>query len=50
MKVEKPQDCQAHESQERMPGVKNAKVYEWLKTQSSGGQEAQMSKSQQETQ
>ena len=40
MKVEKPRDRQAHESRERMPGVKNAKVYEWLKTQSSGGREA----------
>ena len=40
MKVEKPRDRQARESRERMPGVKNAKVYEWLKTQSSGGREA----------
>jgi hypothetical protein len=39
MKVESPRDRQARESRERYPGVKNAKVYEWEKKQSSGGRE-----------
>jgi hypothetical protein len=39
MKVESPRDRQARESRARTPGVKNAKVYEWEKTQSSGGRE-----------
>ena len=39
MKVETPRDRQARELRARNPGVKNAKVYEWKKTQSSGGRE-----------
>jgi hypothetical protein len=39
MKVESPRDRQARESRARNPGVKNAKVFEWEKTQSSGGWE-----------
>jgi hypothetical protein len=39
MKVESPRDREARESREKNPGVKNAKVYEWEKTQSSGGRE-----------
>ena len=39
MKVESARDRQARESRARKPGVKNAKVYEWEKTQSSGGRE-----------
>jgi hypothetical protein len=39
MKVETARDRQARESRARKPGVKNAKVYEWEKTQSSGGRE-----------
>jgi hypothetical protein len=39
MKVESLQKCEACESRARNPGVKTAKVYEWEKTQSSGGQE-----------
>ena len=39
MKVESPRDRQARESRARNPGVKNAKIYEWEKTQSSGGRE-----------
>ena len=39
MKVESSQDSQARKSQERNPGVKHARVYEWEKTQSSGGRE-----------
>jgi hypothetical protein len=39
MKVESPRDRQARESRARNPGVKNAKIYEWEKSQSSGGRE-----------
>ena len=39
MKVESPRDRQARESRARNPAVKNAKVYEWEKTQSSGSRE-----------
>ena len=39
IKVESPKDRQIRESRARNPGVKNAKVYEWEKTQSSGGRE-----------
>ena len=39
MKVESPRDRQARESRARNPGVVNAKIYEWEKTQSSGGRE-----------
>jgi hypothetical protein len=39
MKVEEPKQRQARESRERNPGVVNARIYEWEKTQSSGGQE-----------
>ena len=39
IKVESPKDRQICESRARNPGVKNAKVYEWEKTQSSGGRE-----------
>ena len=39
MKVKSSRDCQARESRERNPGVKHARVYEWEKTQSSGGRE-----------
>ena len=39
MKVETPKDRRARESREKNPGVVRAKVYEWEKTQSSGGQE-----------
>ena len=39
MKVESLRDRQAREARARKPGVKNAKVYEWEKTQSSGGRE-----------
>ena len=39
MKTETEKNRQARESREKQPGVVNAKVYEWIKTQSSGGQE-----------
>jgi hypothetical protein len=39
MKVESSRDCQIRESRESNPGVKNTKIYEWEKTQSSGGRE-----------
>ena len=39
MKVESSRDCQAHEHEQKNPGVKHAKIYEWEKTQLSGGQE-----------
>ena len=39
MKTEQPRDRQARESRARNPGVKSAKIYEWEKTQSSGGRE-----------
>ena len=39
MKAEKPKHRQARESREKQSGVVNAKVYEWFKTQSSGGRE-----------
>ena len=37
MKVKLSQDHQANELRERNPSVKHARVYEWEKTQSSGG-------------
>ena len=39
IKVKSSRDRQARESRTRNPGVKNAKVYEWEKTQLSGGRE-----------
>jgi hypothetical protein len=39
MKVESARDRQAREARVRNPGVTNAKVYEWVKIQSSGGRE-----------
>jgi hypothetical protein len=39
LKVESDRDRQIRESRARNPGVKKANVYEWEKTQSSGGRE-----------